>query len=41
MRSQEYLGSRFVGLDLADLVKLLDTCPWFDEPLNDLHFFDA
>lgn len=41
MLRELYLCSSFIRLDLADLVKLLDTCPWLNEPLYDLYFLDA
>lgn len=36
-----YISRRFVGLDLAYLVELLDSRSCFDEPLYDLDFFYA
>ena len=41
VHGSKYLCNRFVRLDLADLVELLDACPWLDEPLYDLYFFDT
>ena len=36
-----YVDSRFVGLNLAYLIELLNPCLWFDKPLYDLYFLDT